>query len=181
MPKVQAIELLVDRMGAEPELQEAPVDGATVVEAGSSAASQVDLPEQSLEPVHEQSTSSTAPGVGQSGTTSTLKNADEQRDVGVDNQASCIDKDRSAEQQDRARCESEDAEGTDVKEKRRAKGFLKERGPPRNRQCACGSGRKFKNCCGAVRAAAARREKAAAEKYLSVQPDQTIQMESLYV
>ena len=94
MPKVQAIELLVDRMAAEPELQEAPVDGATVVEAGSSAASQVDLPEQSLEPVHEQSTSSTAPGVGQSGTTSTLKNADEQRDVGVDNQASCIDKDR---------------------------------------------------------------------------------------
>ena len=178
---MQAIELLIDRMAAEPELQEAPFDGALVSEASSTAASQMDLPEQQPEPVHEQSTSSTAPGVGQSGTTSTLKDTDEQRNVGVDNPASCIDEDVTAEQQGRTRRESEDSEGTHAKEKRQAKALLKDKAPPRNRQCECGSGRKFKNCCGAVRAAAARREKAAAEKYSSVQPDQTIQMESLYV
>ena len=110
-----------------------------------------------------------------------LKDADEQRDIGYDNQATCMDKDVSAEHQDRTRCESEASEGADVKEKRRAKRLVKDRAPPRNRRCACGSGRKFKNCCGAVRAAAARRQKAAAEKYSTVQPDQTIRMDSLYV
>ena len=33
--------------------------------------------------------------------------------------------------------------------------------PSRNRPCVCGSGRRYKNCCGAAKAAAARRQKAA--------------------
>ena len=38
-----------------------------------------------------------------------------------------------------------------------------QRRPPRNKPCTCGSGVKYKHCCGAVAAAALRRQHAAVE------------------
>jgi hypothetical protein len=42
-------------------------------------------------------------------------------------------------------------------------GSLKKNPPARNRPCVCGSGRKYKNCCGAAKAAATRRKMAELE------------------
>jgi len=44
----------------------------------------------------------------------------------------------------------------------------KNKPPARNRPCVCGSGRKYKNCCGVAKAAAARRKKAELERGGSV-------------
>ena len=64
----------------------------------------------------------------------------------------------------------------------RAKRKQQDKPPGRNRSCPCGSHKKYKNCCGAAKAAAVRRQ-ADAEQYAAKQGSTALahQLETLYV
>lgn len=58
---------------------------------------------------------------------------------------------------------------------------VKQAKPRRNRACPCGSGRRFKNCCGAAKAASQRRQNQAQASFADVDTSQIDQMRSLYI
>ena len=58
---------------------------------------------------------------------------------------------------------------------------FKDRLPARRRACVCGSGKKYKNCCGVAKGAAARRKKAEEEKAASASANAAVPMSNLYI
>lgn len=63
----------------------------------------------------------------------------------------------------------------------REKGSLKDRPPAKRRACICGSGKKYKNCCGIAKSAAARRHKAEQDKIFVSQADVSVPLSNLYI
>lgn len=58
---------------------------------------------------------------------------------------------------------------------------VKDKLPSRRRPCVCGSGKRYKNCCGVPKGAAARRKKAEQERVENVQTGVQVPMSNLYI
>ena len=58
---------------------------------------------------------------------------------------------------------------------------VKDKLPSRRRPCVCGSGKRYKNCCGVPKGAVARRRKAEQEKLENVQTGVAVPMSNLYI
>ena len=58
---------------------------------------------------------------------------------------------------------------------------VKDKLPSRRRPCVCGSGKRYKNCCGVPKGAAARRRKAEQEKTENGHTGVAVPMSNLYI
>lgn len=158
---VQAIELIVERMAAELEAEEV----SEPVEATADRQPDSYQPVDPAAQPHEPPDNSAGPLA-----------SDTQTDEASIEPESGVGEGEAGEEKGSA-----EADGPCKIAAKGGKTAGKDRAPPRNRPCSCGSGRKYKNCCGAAKAAAARRAAARSEAVKSDPDRVTVQMESLYV
>lgn len=79
-----------------------------------------------------------------------------------------------------------EAKANEVEERDKRQGWklvtpLKDRLPARSRACVCGSGKKYKNCCGIHKGAAARRRKAEETRATDAKPGIAVSMSNLFI